>query len=192
VKSYSYCPVCGAAYAPPGGAHPGTVNLLTCGACGFEFWQNSKPAVAAIALREIHGAPHVLLTKRGIDPYKGLWDLPGGYLANGEHPEHGLARELAEELGTTPAGLSLFRIEIEEYPREDVAEEARFVLALFYRCELPVDAVLVPADDVVEAAWYPLEALPFEVAFPANRRVLAALRAVVAGERRAAGGSRPA
>jgi 8-oxo-dGTP diphosphatase len=190
VKRYSYCPVCGVAYHPRGGVD--AVNLLRCGACGFEFWQNSKPAVAAIALREINGQQHVLLTKRGIEPYKGMWDLPGGYLANGEHPEHGLARELAEELGTTPSNLSLFRVEIEEYPREDVAEEARFVLAMFYRCELPADAALVPADDVTEAGWYPLETLPFEVAFPANRRVLAALRVAVAGERRAAGASGPA
>jgi ADP-ribose pyrophosphatase YjhB (NUDIX family) len=174
VKRYAYCPVCGAAYGHAPAASSGP--LLHCEHCGFDFWQNSKPAVAAIVLRQIDGRPHVLLTRRGVEPHKDMWDLPGGFLNNGEHPEQGLARELAEELGTTPLRPSLIRIEIEEYPREDVAEEARFVLSMYYRCDLPADAALVPEDDVEEAAWYPLFALPPSVAFPANRRVLLALR----------------
>jgi ADP-ribose pyrophosphatase YjhB (NUDIX family) len=174
VKRYACCPVCGAAFERSSTAP--AINKLHCEACGFDFWQNSKPAVGAIVLRQVEGQPHVLLTRRGIEPYKGLWDLPGGFLNNGEHPEQGLARELAEELGTTPLHPALYRIEIEEYQREDVAEEARFVLAIFYRCDLPADAVLTPADDVEEAAWYPLNALPEMIAFPANRRVLGSLR----------------
>jgi 8-oxo-dGTP diphosphatase len=175
VKRYAHCPVCGAPYD---GSPRGTVagHLMHCGACGFDFWQNSKPAVAAIVLRQAGGQAHVLLTRRGIEPYKGMWDLPGGYLNNGELPESGLARELAEELGTTPLRASFFCAEIDEYLRDDVAEEARFVLSLCYRCDLPADAVLTPADDVIEAAWFPLTALPDDIAFPANRRVLAALK----------------
>jgi ADP-ribose pyrophosphatase YjhB (NUDIX family) len=182
VKRYAYCPVCGAAFDKSSAAPMS--HLLHCARCGFDFWQNSKPAVAAIVLRQVAGQPHVLLTRRGIEPYKNMWDLPGGFLNNGEHPEQGLARELAEELGTSPLNPMLYRIEIEEYPRDDVAQEARFVLSMYYRCDLPADAVLTPADDVEEAAWYPLHALPEAVAFPANRRVLMSLR-----ESRAAGGA---
>jgi hypothetical protein len=66
-----------------------------------------------------------------------------------------------------------------------VAAEGRFVLSLFYRCDLPAGAVLTPADDVAEAEWFPLAALPDEIAFPANRRVLLALQksaAIPAGD----------
>jgi ADP-ribose pyrophosphatase YjhB (NUDIX family) len=174
VKRYAWCPVCGAAFGRESAGAVGTV--LKCGACGFDFWQNSKPAVAAIVLRQVDGQPHLLMTRRGIEPHKGMWDLPGGFLENGEHPEQGLARELAEELGTVPLHPTLFRIEVEEYPRDDMAAEARFVLAIFYRCGLPEDAVLTPADDVVETRWCPLSALPADVAFPADRRALEALR----------------
>ena len=113
-----------------------------------------------------------------------MWDLPGGFLLNGEHPEQGLARELQEELGTTPLRPRLFGMELDEYPTDEVAEEARFVLGIYYRCDLPADAVLTPADDVVEAAWFPLAALPDDIAFQANRRVLAALqKSVLTGGR---------
>jgi NAD+ diphosphatase len=174
VRRYAHCPACGAPFDRS--ARQGEGSLLRCGACGFEFWQNSKPAVGALVLRGRGGRAHVLLTRRGIEPYKGMWDLPGGFLLNGEHPEQGLARELAEELGTTPLRPRLFKIELDEYPTEEVAEEARFVLGIYYRCDLPADAVLTPADDVVEAAWFPLAALPDDIAFQANRRVLASLQ----------------
>jgi 8-oxo-dGTP diphosphatase len=125
-------------------------------------------------VREGPDGPLVLLTRRGIDPYKGMWDLPGGFLDNGEQPLDGLARELREELGVTAVNQRLAGADVDEYPRDDIAEEARFVLGLFYRCDLEPGQRLVPADDVVEAAWFPLSALP-EIAFSINRRFLSGL-----------------
>jgi ADP-ribose pyrophosphatase YjhB (NUDIX family) len=186
LKRYSYCPVCGIELDRSAGAGR-AVRLYTCRSCGFEFWQNSKPAVGALIVRSREGVQEILLTRRAIDPYKGLWDLPGGYLDNGEHPEDGLRREIGEELGTTVLGVRLFSLGVDEYLRLDVAEEARFVLGLYYRCEIPADASLVPADDVAEAAWFPLAALPAEIAFASNRRVLQELREALAHGTSAAG-----
>jgi NAD+ diphosphatase len=186
LKRYSYCPVCGAPLDRPA-VEARVVRLHACNSCGFEFWQNSKPAVGALVVRTAGGVPRVLLTRRAIDPYKGQWDLPGGYLNNGEHPEDGLRREILEELGTTVLDPRFFSLGIDEYPREDVAEEARFVMGLYYRCDVPAGAALVPADDVAEAAWFPLAALPSEIAFASNRRALEALRAALARDGSAAG-----
>jgi ADP-ribose pyrophosphatase YjhB (NUDIX family) len=174
VKRYSFCPVCGTALGRSAAA-PAVRDLHTCPKCGFEFWQNSKPAVAALVVRMVDDVPHLLLARRAINPYKGLWDLPGGYLKNGEAPEEGLAREMQEELGTTISAVRLFMTGIDEYPREDVAEEARFVLSLHYLCEIPADASLRPDDDVSEAGWFALDSLPGEIAFATNRRSIAAL-----------------
>jgi len=41
----------------------------------------------------------LLLVKRGVEPYKGCWDIPGGFLEAGEHPEDGAVREGQEETG---------------------------------------------------------------------------------------------
>jgi ADP-ribose pyrophosphatase YjhB (NUDIX family) len=117
------------------------------------------------------------MTRRGVEPHKGMWDLPGGYLENGELPEDGLARELKEELGTRIDRPRLFMLGIDEYPRDDVAEEARFVLSLYFRCEIPPDARITAADDVAEAGWFPLKHVPSEIAFDSNRRALDELRA---------------
>ena len=171
MKRYSFCPVCGSAYpvTAPGAPVPGR---LFCASCGFEFWQNSKPAVAALIVRLVGGLPEILLSRRGIEPHKGTWDCPGGFLHNGELPEDGLAREMKEELGTLIAKPRLFTVGIDEYPRDDIAEEARFVLSLYYTCELPPNASPSAADDVAEARWFPLSNSPANIAFESIRRAL--------------------
>lgn len=179
MKRYSFCPVCGAALSRAANPSSEIIKLHTCPSCRFEFWQNSKPAVGALVTRRIDDAPHVLLTRRGIDPYKDFWDVPGGYLENGEHPEAGLAREMREELGAVVTVLDFVASDIAEYPRDDVAEEARFVLVLFYRCELVGNDPLIAGDDVVEARWFALSSLPARLAFESNRRALALLSSLV-------------
>ena len=136
------------------------MDVLICSACGFHFWQGSKPAVGVVLLRVIAGKQQVLLTRRGIEPYKGQWDLPGGFLGNGERPEDGVRRELREELDVAVSNPRFFASEIDQYNRDDIAEQARFVLSLFFLCDIPADARLVPADDVVEAAWFPAGQAP--------------------------------
>jgi ADP-ribose pyrophosphatase YjhB (NUDIX family) len=188
VKQYSFCPVCGGRLGRQNQALPGR-SMLTCTECRFEFWQNSKPAVGALIVRTNSERPSLLLTRRGIEPHKGTWDCPGGYLENGEHPEEGLARELREELGVTIARPRLLTVAIDEYPRNDVAEEARFVLSLFYCCDIPADALLVPADDVAEAAWYPLHGPLPPIGFPGTVHALSVLMEVLRRETASGTGS---
>ena len=65
-----------------------------CESCGFIYWNNSRPTAGGV-VEDSQG--RVLLGRRGINPSKGLWDLPGGFLEPGEHPEAGFVRELLEE-----------------------------------------------------------------------------------------------
>ena len=61
-----------------------------------------RPAAAVILLRR--GPKHrehgleVLLGRRKHEPRQGYWDLPGGFLEEGEEPLEGLRRELREGL----------------------------------------------------------------------------------------------
>src|SRR3954466_5714965 len=67
----------------------------TCPVCGSAYYANSAPAVEGLLQRD----GKVLLSERGIQPRRGLWDLPGGFLEEGEEPLDGLAREFREETG---------------------------------------------------------------------------------------------
>lgn len=168
---YSFCPVCGKAIGER------RRDVLVCGTCGYHFFLNTKPCVGAIVLRKVDGEDQILLTRRGIEPHKGKWDLPGGFLGNGEHPEAALKRELREELGVSVSNPRFLTFKTDEYPRADIAEEARFVISLFFFCDIPDGASLSPADDVSEVGWFPFDELPFELAFNANQMALLEARA---------------
>jgi mutator protein MutT len=92
---YRYCPVCGGVlkYEQREG---NDIPVCQNPSCGFVFWQNPKPTVSAIIVNE---QQEVLLAVRGIEPYRGKLDLPGGFLQEGEHPDEGIKREIREELG---------------------------------------------------------------------------------------------
>jgi 8-oxo-dGTP diphosphatase len=55
--------------------------------------------VRAASAVVVDGAGRVLLVKRGHDPQKGRWSLPGGRLEPGETPAQAAVRELREETG---------------------------------------------------------------------------------------------
>ena len=64
-----------------------------CKKCSTIHYQNPKIVAGCIPIWE----DKVLLCKRAIAPRKGHWNVPGGYLENGETVEEGAAREVWEE-----------------------------------------------------------------------------------------------
>src|SRR3990167_3031559 len=63
-----------------------------CEVCGF---RNPKGCATAIILNK----GRVLVLKRNEEPFKGQWDLPGGFMSEGETSEQAVIREMKEELG---------------------------------------------------------------------------------------------
>ncbi|MEM8772126.1 MAG: NUDIX hydrolase [Pseudomonadota bacterium] len=84
---------------PPGDDRERSV----CDQCGFVDYQNPKIVVGSVAVWE----EGVLLCRRAIEPRKGYWTLPAGYLELGESAEEGALREAWEE---ARARLSLDRL----------------------------------------------------------------------------------
>jgi ADP-ribose pyrophosphatase YjhB (NUDIX family) len=66
-----------------------------CGSCAAVHYENPKVVVGCLA--EWQG--RVLLCRRAIEPRRGYWTLPAGYLEMGETTEEGARRESAEEAG---------------------------------------------------------------------------------------------
>ena len=74
---------------PPGDTH----ERLVCDQCEFVAYENPKLVVGAVCQWE----GKVLLCRRDIEPRRGFWTLPAGYLELSETPEQGAKREVREE-----------------------------------------------------------------------------------------------
>jgi ADP-ribose pyrophosphatase YjhB (NUDIX family) len=74
---------------PPGDNRPRAV----CTACGTVHYENPRIVVGCVP--EWHG--QVLLCQRAIEPRRGYWTTPAGFLENGETLQAGAARESLEE-----------------------------------------------------------------------------------------------
>ncbi|MBQ1986793.1 MAG: NUDIX hydrolase [Muribaculaceae bacterium] len=96
----------------------------------------------------------VLLIERGIEPYKGKWALPGGFLKMDESAEECARRELKEETGLEGAYMEQFHTfsSPERDPRERVVTIGYF--ALIRQQEVK------GGDDAAAAKWFPLDETP--------------------------------
>jgi ADP-ribose pyrophosphatase YjhB (NUDIX family) len=74
---------------PPGEDRP----RLTCDACGFILYENPKIVVGSV----VTWGERILLCRRAIEPRRGFWTLPAGYMELNETTEAGAAREAWEE-----------------------------------------------------------------------------------------------
>jgi len=93
--SLNHCTNCGGplALGPiPGEERP----RLACAACGHIAYVNPRLVVTAIPITQ---AGEVLLLRRGLEPGRGLWAQPGGFLEVDETPTEGAIRETLEETG---------------------------------------------------------------------------------------------
>ena len=73
-------------------------DRLTCRDCGFIAYENPKIVVGSVvAVPRAGGDDAVLLCRRAIEPRRGFWTLPAGYLEMGETVEEGARREAWEE-----------------------------------------------------------------------------------------------
>lgn len=73
-----------------------------CPACGRIHYENPKVVVGCIPEWE----NRILLCRRNIEPQKGKWTLPAGYLENAETVSEGAQRETLEETGISVKNLS--------------------------------------------------------------------------------------
>ena len=142
---------------------------VDCPACGFVGHANSSPCVGVIVEDD---AGRVLLARRAVQPYRGMWDTPGGYLEEGEHPLDGLRRELLEETGLTVEPREFLGAFMDWYGD---APDANATLNLFWTARV-VSGEPAPDDDVAELRWFAPGELPpdEELAFTLLPSVFAA------------------
>ncbi|MCE7927056.1 MAG: NUDIX hydrolase [Dehalococcoidia bacterium] len=84
-----------------------TKRRLVCMDCGFIHYVNPRPVAATIPER---ADGRILLTRRAIEPRKGTWVFPGGYMDVGETAEEAAIRETLEEAHLEVRDLSLLGV----------------------------------------------------------------------------------
>jgi ADP-ribose pyrophosphatase YjhB (NUDIX family) len=94
-QNIRFCPLCGGALerraVPPEGKRE-----MVCAGCSFIYYLNHK-VVAATIPENADG--RVLLTRRSIEPSRGKWTFPGGFVDWGEPVDVAALRETLEETG---------------------------------------------------------------------------------------------
>jgi len=76
---------------------------MNCELCNFK---NPKATVTAIIIKD----NKILLLKRNQEPFKGMWDLPGGFMQEKETPKEALIREMKEELASDIVNTTFIKI----------------------------------------------------------------------------------
>ena len=145
MKPFKFCPACAA------DLERGSDEGFTCTNCGRSWYRNAAPAAGAAIVKD----GKALITERGIEPKKGLYDIPGGFLSATEDPVEALKRELREELGLE------IEVDIDDcisMVPHPYGEEADYVLALGFLARW-VGGEPRAADDVAAFRWVGLEEL---------------------------------
>jgi 8-oxo-dGTP diphosphatase len=141
LDGWRFCPMCAEAIERAD-------DRVVCARCGFVGYANSVPAAEAVCF-DAQG--RVLLGRRGVDPGAGLWDLPGGFLHENEHPLDALRREVHEETALELEAPAFLGFWLEPY-------DGRIVLCLTWTAGVTGEAR--PGDDLVELHWFAGDELP--------------------------------
>ncbi len=133
--------------------------------------QNIKVAVDAVVFGYQQKELSILLIKRGIEPFKGAWALPGGLVLENESLEHAVERELLEETGVTIDYLE--QLYTFGTPKRDPRN--RVISVTYFGLVSPNHFKISANTDAAEVQWFPINELP-KLAFDHNRILTTALQ----------------
>lgn len=95
----------------------------------------------------------IVLIRRGAEPFKGQWAVPGGRIEDNESAEACLVREMKEETNLDVEPIRLIAI------YSDPERDPRKVIAVSYLCRV-VGGNLKAGDDAGDAKWFDIDKLP--------------------------------
>jgi 8-oxo-dGTP diphosphatase len=102
------------------------------------------------------GELKLLLIERGLEPFKGRWALPGGFVRVEETIDAAARRELAEEAGLT----NVFLEQLYSFGDVDRDPRERVVSVAYYALVKSAEHAVRAATDAANAQWFPVSEVP--------------------------------
>ena len=135
-----------------------TRRRMVCLDCGFIHYLNPRPVAGTIPVRE----GKILLGRRDIEPRRGFWVFPGGFMDVGESAEEAAKRETLEEMHLEVTNLDLLGV----YTRIEQG-----VVVIVYEAEAVGDAEA--GHETSEVGWFAAHEIPWEeIAFDTTEAAL--------------------
>jgi ADP-ribose pyrophosphatase YjhB (NUDIX family) len=157
-RTIRFCRTCGAATAyivPQDDQRPRAV----CSVCNTVHYENPLNVVGTLPV----WGESVLLCKRNIEPRRGFWTLPAGFMELGETTSQGALRETDEEAGLHVELQGLYTVM--SVPRVGQVH-------LYYRAKM-LDAHMSPGPETMEARLFGENEIPWDqLAFRTVRETL--------------------
>jgi len=127
---------------------------------------NPKPCVAVLIQR----GRRLLLARRAIEPAKGMWDIPGGFIEGGESVEKAVKREVLEETALRLKNIQYIGSVADTYADSTVGRIPTLNLCFI---GLPRVGREHPGSDVAQLCWFLPDELPRQqLAFSHQQEVL--------------------
>ncbi|WP_205833033.1 NAD(+) diphosphatase [Azohydromonas caseinilytica] len=140
-RTHRHCGVCGTATE-----RSASERSRVCPACGHTAYPRISPAMMALVWR-----PGELLLARAPHFMPGMYSALAGFVEPGETLEECVAREVEEEVGVQVRNLRYFGSQSWPFPHS---------LMVAFTAEWAGGEIVPQPDEIEDAGWYPLDALP--------------------------------
>ena len=159
-KAYKFCLKCG------GQLKNYAKYVLKCSSCGFKVYISPVPCNGVIILNKKN---EIMLVKRKVEPKKGYWDLPGGFIQPDESLEQSVKREIKEELRINVKMDKIIGTYGDEYEFQNVLVPTLGIVVT----AKPFSYKFIPKDDISSYKFFaPKDVLKQKLAFKSLRKGL--------------------
>ncbi|MDX1416209.1 MAG: NUDIX hydrolase [Candidatus Promineifilaceae bacterium] len=157
----AFCPKCGGALI---------TRMVTdkprraCPECGYIHFTDPKVGVGVLLVQD----RKILLVRRRMDPERGKWSIPAGFLDRGENPQETAVREAFEETGLEVVIEDLVDVYYNPPPQDGAS------IFILYRANL-LGGEMQAGDDADAVGFFGLDELP-ELAFASTQDAINQIR----------------
>ncbi len=167
MQKKTYCHFCGSQLVRK--FFKGTDRLF-CEQCKEIIYENPIPATCIVA---VDSKDRMVLVKRSVEPKKGFWCLPGGFIELGETPEQAALRELKEETGLSGRINMLLGVTSSSNVQYQTVLVVGYLVTSY-------SGILRAGDDASDVACFRTDELP-EIAFDSHLKFIRTYHAIYIG-----------